>query len=408
MKLNYKKMMNNYWGPTALGMFVLLWAMVSFCKSVLGLSLRSVPQVIFTWLGVGVIIAFFVWIDLRIHRTDKQKKPIWIKKAICYVLPVSITCCTLILIMIAFLISTVSYRPEHVVEKHGYRMVARVHSFLDEYVHYYQDKGALFYGQEMGYEYYGSGGGDPLTEDPIPEPIQWAFYDMNGNVIESNVWSVTEGTEEPQPQTEIKRLDIAVIENRENELVFDISIDDYIDSYNGYYWNDKNSCYLSPPSEWRCSTYETAIHSDHETFYYNFTEDEKIWPLPTISVYVPTNGNYIQEITLNFDDHSYTEAMYDLYEEMCFYTLKVFFPDFTDEKITELYTSLNKLAYGNVFPNEEGYGSDSVPCALFYKDGIGLYPYFAIGEFVHLCIIPVTQETIDEFEMKGVEIYEIQ
>lgn len=78
MKLNYKKIMNNYWGPTALGMFLLLWAMVSFCKSVLGLSLRSVPLVIFTWLGVGVIIAFFVWIDLRIHRTDKQKKPIWI------------------------------------------------------------------------------------------------------------------------------------------------------------------------------------------------------------------------------------------------------------------------------------------------------------------------------------------
>ena len=234
------------------------------------------------------------------------------------------------------------------------------------------------------------------------------FYDLDGNVMDSNAQAETEVTEGTQPQMEIKELDIAVMENRENELVFDISIDDFIDSYNGYYWDDKNSCYLSPSSEWRCFIYETAIHSNHRTFYYNFTEDEKRWPLPTISVYVPTNGDYIQEVTLNFDDHGYTEAMYELYEEMCFYTLKVFFPDFTDEKITELYTAQNKLAYENVFPNEEGYDSDSVPCALYYKDGIGLYPYFAIGEFVHICIIPVTQETINEFEMKGVEIHEIQ
>lgn len=73
MKLNYKKMMNNYWGPTALGMFVLLWAMVSFCKSVLGLSLRSVPQVIFTWLGIAAISAFLIWLNIRPHRIAKQQ-----------------------------------------------------------------------------------------------------------------------------------------------------------------------------------------------------------------------------------------------------------------------------------------------------------------------------------------------
>ena len=70
--------------------------------------------------------------------------------------------------------------------------------------------------------------------------------------------------------------------------------------------------------------------------------------------------------------------------------------------------SLNKLAYDNVFPNEKGYNSNSTPCALYYKNGIGLYPYFAIGECVHLCIIPVTQETISDFEARGVRIYEIE
>lgn len=93
---------------------------------------------------------------------------------------------------------------------------------------------------------------------------------------------------------------------------------------------------------------------------------------------------------------------------MCFYTLRVLFPDCSSDKITELYMSLNKLAYDNVFPNEKGYNSNSTPCALYYKNGIGLYPYFAIGECVHLCIIPVTQETISDFEARGVKIYEIE
>lgn len=46
---------------------------------------------------------------------------------------------------------------------------------------------------------------------------------------------------EEQEVVEIKELDIDVIENREDELVFSFSINDFIDSYNGYYWKDKKS-----------------------------------------------------------------------------------------------------------------------------------------------------------------------
>lgn len=132
-----------------------------------------------------------------------------------------------------------------------------------------------------------------------------------------------------------------------------------------------------------------------------------MWSLPTVSVFTPSDESYVQEIMLNFDDHSYTESMYRLYERTCFYTIKVLFPSFDDAETVELYTKLNELAYQNVFPNEQGYSSDSIPAALFYKDGIGLYPYFAIGESVHLCVIPVTDQTIAAFETKGTAIYEI-
>ena len=133
-----------------------------------------------------------------------------------------------------------------------------------------------------------------------------------------------------QVETEIKKLDIAVIENRENELVFDVSIDDFIDSYNSFWNQDHDWTYLKPSSEWQWYLYDTAIHSSYETFYVYFTEDDQIYPQSTVSVYVPSNGNYIQEITINFDEHSYSESGYEQYKQICFYTLKVFFPDLSD------------------------------------------------------------------------------
>lgn len=407
MNLDYKEKMRNYWGPAILGLFFFLWAVLSIYEFVFDLSLRTVPRNVFTWLGVGAIISFFVWLNIRIRRIDQQNKPVWIRIVMRCVLPASITL-ILTLIMVVAMVSILSYRPEHVIEKNGYTMVARVHSFLDEYVYYYRYEGPLFYGQKMGYEYYGNGGGDPLSRNPIPEPKRWSFYDPEGNLIESGPTEETEPLEETQPQIEIKDLDIAVMENRENELVFDVSIDDFIDSYNSFWNQDHDWTYLKPSSEWQWYLYDTAIHSSYETFYVYFTEDDQIYPQSTVSVYVPSNGNYIQEITINFDEHSYSESGYEQYKQICFYTLKVFFPDFSDDSIMDLCMEAITLGNENVFTSDEWYSSDSVPCALFYKDGIGVYPYFAIGDWEHFCIIPVAQETIDSYEQKGVEIYEIE
>ena len=241
-------------------------------------------------------------------------------------------------------------------------------------------------------------------EEQFDEQILLYF---DGTTQRQTLTDETEQTE-AQPEVEILELDISVIENRENELVFDISVDDFIESYNSLYFRDESREYLLPKSEWRKFTYDDAIHSDHETSLLEFTVDERIWSQPTITVYVPTNGDYIQEITVNFDEHGYSESFYAEFEELCFYTLKVFFPDMPDNEIIALYEEANHLGNMNVFLNEDGYKKGCVPCVLYHKDGIGIYPYFAIGEWVHLCIIPVTQELIDDYEQKGVEIREIE
>lgn len=228
---------------------------------------------------------------------------------------------------------------------------------------------------------------------------------FDGSIEQQYLREETESATE-QAESEIIKLDIDVIKNRENELVFNISIDDYIDCYNQFYMIDQGRSYLAPSVLWQSYPSDCAVHSEHKTYLYCFSEDEQVYSLPTITVYVPANGDYIQEITVNFDEHSYSDSMYELYEQMCYYTLKVFFQDLSDEEIVEIYEEANKLGNLNVFASEEGEGG--VPCVLYYKDGIGVYPYFAIGQWMHLCVIPVTQETVTEFAQKGTEIHEIE
>ena len=59
-------------------------------------------------------------------------------------------------------------------------------------------------------------------------------------------------------------------------------------------------------------------------------------------MYTIKHTKNIEAITVNFDDHSYTEKMYKKYEKLCFYCLKMLFPNMEKNKITSLYKKLNK------------------------------------------------------------------
>lgn len=239
-----------------------------------------------------------------------------------------------------------------------------------------------------------------LTLIEIGEPV-WPFGSASGRLTLDNE------AESTASQVENGALDIQVMENRKNELVFTISTSDYVESYNSYYKVDYCRSLLPPVFQWQCFTYDSAIHSEYETKCYSFTEDEHVYSLPTIMVYVPTNDDYIQQITVNFDEHSFTQSGFEQYKEMCYYTMKVFFPDLSDARIMDLCAEIVALGNQNVFSSDEWFSKNAVPFALFYREGIGVYPYFAIGDWEHFCIIPVTEETVTEFGEKGVQIHEI-
>lgn len=201
---------------------------------------------------------------------------------------------------------------------------------------------------------------------------------------------------------------ICVSENKglmkkNSNLYFKFSLEEFIDCYNAVYYVDKGVKYIQPCSEWYSYTQDFGRYKGD--MHYEFTADKKIWTLPTITVYTLQNKTVIKELTVDFDDHSYTDKMYKKYEEMCFYTLKVFFPDMDAKDLTKLYKKLNKIAYVNIFQNDQGFHSDTPPRCLYYRNGVGVYPYFAYGESVRMCIIPVTKKIIKSYKKQGVKIH---
>lgn len=228
----------------------------------------------------------------------------------------------------------------------------------------------------------------------------WIRCQKPGKEPESNLFFVAE-----EEKSELTKIDVKTVHG--NEALFTISAEDFIRSFNYLFACDFGSHYFPPLEEWAGRSYNSGIHSRYPTMQFWFSEDENIFTLPTVTVYTPMEERCIQEITINFDEHSYTETGFQRYKQLCSYTLRVFFPTLSEEVVSQLCDQVISVGNQNVFDSDAWYGSGAVPCALFYKDGVGIYPYFAIGDWQRFCVIPVTDEIINGFEQKGVELYEI-
>ena len=172
-----KKVVNKYWGVIPFMTVAACGALVAVIEKVTDNTFRILPRNILICLGIISIGILLIWLNackkISAHRIFSV-----ILKIISGILFGAVALSGLFVMGFA-------YRPEHVVTKYGMKMVASVYSFLDEQVEYYEYKNWLFYGQNLGYEYYRSGGNDPLAQNPKPDPIRFTFYDLDGNVIES-------------------------------------------------------------------------------------------------------------------------------------------------------------------------------------------------------------------------------
>lgn len=252
-------------GVIPLALAVLCSLTVGMVEGMTGDTLRSTPRIVLTCFGLCSFGIFLFWINTRKKIVTLKQIIVWGLRSVSVMLFVFATVIGLFII--------VFHSPEHIVTINNIKMVASVNSFLDVSVYYYQYKNALFYGKELGYEYYGSGGYDPFEESEKPDPVYSEFDDSVGNFSgdeadadSTDMSNESSGTASDLSQDElnqeatIKELDIDVLENRTDELVFDFSVSDFIDSYNGYYWQDYHVRYLHlciiPVTEKTISYYE--------------------------------------------------------------------------------------------------------------------------------------------------------
>lgn len=221
--------------------------------------------------------------------------------------------------------------------------------------------------------------------------------------VDASTAQTTAAMDEAAPLTP---LDVQVEKNDDDLLVFDCTLDDFIASYNGFYWQDAGTRYLRPADDWRADAVEETVHADKPATQYITSADPDRWTLPQMNVFIPEGETRIEQVAVTYDDHSYSEATYALYEEDCFYTLKVFFPDLDDEVLRETVQTLNQTAYDHTFLSKQQYrpGKAQRPAMLYHRDGIGVFAYFAIGAPLHFCIIPVDDALIDDLTANGSDV----
>lgn len=397
------RFLRKYWGCPLLIISLVLLLGVHLMQSNTELHLRYIPSLILVWSLIGALIIFALWGVLAIRKW-LQGKEIYIETAHI----ILTTTLAFFLCIVGWIVTKFCLQHEQTTVKYDIHMVACTQVLYNKNVYYYEYVNYFFYGKYLGSEYYED------VFDISSNPLEWEFCDPEGNIIgcsyDGDLFEEEsphfESSKLPEIRPEMKDISFTATYNRENELVFSVSVDDFISNYNSLYYEDYGINCLTPISEWTNFIYESTRHSSYETNYYRFQQTPGIWTEPTISLYIPTNKDAIQEITLDFDDHGFTEWGYQRYSEECKYVLKVLFPTLNNNELTSLFNELFSMAYSEKCWILEDEVKDISPQVLYYIDDIGIYPYYAIG-MVHICIIPISQEYLEKLISENVEIHEL-
>lgn len=199
-------------------------------------------------------------------------------------------------------------------------------------------------------------------------------------------------------------LDTSITRSDSGELLFAASMDTFIECYNRLYEIDYRTTFLRPLQEWSFLVCDNSPYSDAPSILYEFKLNKKVLIEPTITAYVPSDGIGIQEITLGFQEHSWTDWCYDRFREECGYVFQLFFPSLTDGERNALFETLFDDAY-----DKECYVDlyeERSPTVLRYLNDVGVYCVLHCG-VIRFCLIPVDSQYLEDFTSSGGILYEI-
>ena len=106
---------------------------------------------------------------------------------------------------------------------------------------------------------------------------------MNFLPEQAGVVSTTAEVEAADPLAEeapVVALDVGVTETENDVRVFNFTLEDFITSYNGYYWQDEGSRYLLAAEDWPQENLEQTVQSAEPATRYYYRADAEKWTLP--------------------------------------------------------------------------------------------------------------------------------
>lgn len=419
-RTSFQNICDRYWGFVPLCGVMFAGAVLYLLQVATGWTLRTVPREFLYVLGAIGIVIFLLWVNFKLWQITKKRenKPFWLC-IVRNVLHLASIAGALVFGLYFVVLMAFAHTPEHVVEKNGIKMVASVNSFVDMNVEYYQYKNPLFYGKNLGHEWYGSGGGDPLDANPPLEPNSWTFYDLDGNMVDYGPRADTsiygakaeKRLSDPEMQMSAGAEDFDTHVKREEQsgiLTFSSSPAGYIDSYNGIFYAEKHMRYFPKLEKWYGYRYDVPARNEPQLIHYYFTEDTYDTACPKMSVYTVGADQSVQRIEICYDDSYDSQGMWILQQDMFKYTLNALFENpAVYQARDDIYRTLTASAYGNSCSNFD----DAVPGAavkiLCYQGSVGIYAYVIGGFELHICFVPLTEELLREYERQGVTLYDI-
>lgn len=236
--------------------------------------------------------------------------------------------------------------------------------------------------------------------------LLWGLCRFAGSPKETAQTPTQETTQGTEGQTaqELVPLERSVTSGPEGERCFAFTLEDFIASYNSLYWQDHQDTFLTPAEDWTLMAYgetETSRAVD----LYSFTQDKSIWFLPTLSVYAPPGETQVRKISVDLDEHSDTQDKNDVFQEMSLYALTLFFPDLAEEEITALCRQLDQEMTADQY--DQWYSDSTIPKRLYYQGSVGVFAFFALGDYQRITLLPVDQAYLEDLAAQGTELVDL-
>ena len=189
-----------------------------------------------------------------------------------------------------------------------------------------------------------------------------------------------------------------------DELVFDITAEQFIASFDEQYRRKHGAEYLAAQEKWALLDEVESPYSGQLVRCMRFKNNANDHVDPAVLVYVPRDEQRVIAVAMEFDEHSYAEWAYELYSEHCRCSLMAFLPELDEQGADRLFHLLDDMAYSDrcfVAPNVS-----PQPKVMYRQRCVGMYSYFRAGK-VTVRIVPLTEGYANALQTEGVTIMPI-